>query len=66
VGDDAGRLALAGKSVTRGPHEVSEQNVGLQMLLESLTFEECLVERLAQGADRVGEDVVEHVVRLVM
>jgi hypothetical protein len=36
------------------------------MLLESLTFEECLVERLAQGADRVGEDVVEHVVRLVM
>jgi hypothetical protein len=66
VGNDSRRLPFTGKSVTRRPDEVSEQDVGLQVFLERLALEKSLVERFAQGADCVGEDVVEHVVRLLM
>ena len=60
VGDDPRRLALTGQAVARLPREVAEQHVGLEVLLERLPFEERRLEGVAQGADRIGEDMVEH------
>jgi len=52
--------AFAGQPVTGLPREVAEEDVGLEVLLERLTFEECGFERVAQCTDGIGEDVVEH------
>ena len=61
VGDHAGRFALAGQPVAGLPREVAEQDVGLEVLFERLTFEERRLERVAQRTDRIGEDMVQHV-----
>ena len=60
VGDDTGRLALAGQAVARLPRDVAEQDVDLEVLLERLALEERGLERVPQRADGIGEDVVEH------
>ena len=60
VRDHMGRQALAGKAIAGLPREVAEENVGLEVLLERLTFEEGRLERVAQRTDGIGEDVVEH------
>ena len=60
MGDDPRRLALAGQAVARLPREVAEQDVDLEVLLERLPFEERRLERVAQRADGIGEDMVEH------
>ena len=60
MGDDPRRLALAGQAVARLPRDVAEQDVDLEVLLERLALEEGGLERVAQRADGVGEDVVEH------
>ena len=60
VGDDAWRFPLAGQPVARLPREVAEQHVGLEVLLEGLPFEERRLEGVAQRADRIGEDMVQH------
>ena len=60
MGDDPRRLALAGQPVARLPRDVAEQDVDLEVLLERLPFQEGGFERVAQGADRIGEHVVEH------
>ena len=58
-----GRRALAGQPVAGLPAEVAEQDVGLEPLLERLALEQRVLQRIAQGADGVREDVVEHVGR---
>ena len=60
MGDDAWRFAFTGESVARLPREVAEEDVGLEMFLEGLPFEERRLERVAQRADRIGEDMVQH------
>ena len=40
--------------------EVAEEHVCAEALLERLTLEQGTLERVAEGADGVGEDVVEH------
>ena len=60
VGPHPGRQALAGQAVGRLPGHVAEQHVDLEALLEGLPFEEGPLERVAERADGVGEDVVEH------
>ena len=47
-------------AVARLPRQVAEQDVGLESLLEGLAFEQRVLERVAERADGVGEDVVEH------
>ena len=64
MGDDPRGLALAGQSVARLPRDVAEQDVDLEVLLERLAFEEGGFERVAQRADGIGEDVVEHGTRI--
>ena len=39
---------------------VAQEHVDLEALLEGLALEEGLLQRVAQGADGIGEDVVEH------
>ena len=60
VGDHPRRLALAGQAVAGLPGDVAEQHVDLEVLLERLALEERRLERVAQRADGIGEDVVEH------
>ena len=60
MGDDTRRLPLAGQAVAGLPRDVAEQHVDLEVLLERLPLEERRLEGVAQGADRIGEDVVEH------
>ena len=60
VGLHPRREALAGQAVGRLPRHVAEQHVDLEPLLERLPLEERLLEGVAQRADGVGEDVVEH------
>jgi len=60
VRDHMRRKPLARQAVTGLPGEVAEKNVGLEVLLERLTFEEGSLERVAQRTDGIGEDVVEH------
>ena len=60
VGLHPGRQALAGQAVGRLPGDVAEQHVDLEPLLEGLALEEGALERVAQRADGIGEDVVEH------
>src|SRR3546814_782318 len=56
-----GRQALAGQAVGGLPGRVAEQHVDLEALLERLALEERLLEGVAQGADGICEDVIEHV-----
>ena len=49
-----------GQAVARLPHEVAEEHVDLEVLLEGLPLEQRGLEGLPQRADGVGEDVVEH------
>ncbi len=60
VGHDTRWLALAREPVARLPGQVAEQHVALEVFLERLTLEERRFERVAQRADGIGEDVVEH------
>ena len=63
-GDDghhAWRGSLAGQPVGGLPRDVAEEHVDLEALLDVLLpFEEGGLERLAERADGVGEDVIEH------
>ena len=54
------RQTLAGQPIAGLPRQVSQENVGLKVLLERLSFEEGGLERVAQRTDGIGEDVVEH------
>lgn len=60
VSDDMRGQAFARQPVAGLPGEVAEKNVGLEVLLERLTFEEGGLEGVAQRTDGIGEDVVEH------
>ncbi len=60
VGNDMRREALPGKAIAGLPGEVAEEDVGLEVLLEGLPFEERRLERVAQRTDGIGEDVIEH------
>ncbi len=60
MGDDPRRLPLTGQPVAGLPRHVAEQDVDLEVLLERLALEEGGLEGVAEGADGVGEDVVEH------
>ena len=60
VGHHPRRLSLARQAVARLPAEVAEQDVDLEVLVERLAFEERGLEGVAQGADGIGEHVVEH------
>ncbi len=51
---------LAWQPIAGLPGEVAEKDVGLEVLLERLPFEECCLERVAQRTDGIGEDVIEH------
>ena len=55
-----GGQPLAGQAVGRLPRGVAQEHVDLEALLEGLALEEGLLQRVAQGADGIGEDVVEH------
>ena len=59
-GDDARRQPLAGQAVAGLPGDVAEQDVDLEVLLERLPLEERGLEGVAERADGIGEDVVEH------
>ena len=60
VGDDSGWLSLTRQPVAGLPCDVAEQHIDLEVLLEGLSFEKRRLEGVAQRADRIGEDVVEH------
>src|SRR5205823_2895641 len=60
VGPHPGRHALARQAVRGLPRQVAEQHVDLEPFLQRLAFEEAGLEGLAQRADDVDEDMVEH------
>jgi len=60
VRHDVGWQTLPGKAIAGLPGEVAEEDVGLEVLLERLPFEEGCLERIAQRTDGIGEDVIEH------
>ena len=51
---------LAGDAVAGLPGQVAQQDVGVEPLLERLAFQECVLERVPQSADGIGEDMVQH------
>ena len=53
-------VTLTGQSVARLPCGVTEEDVDLEVLLEGLALEQGRLEGVAQRADRISEDVVEH------
>ncbi len=65
VRDDMRGQAFAGQAVARFPGEITQQHVGLEMLLEWLALEERCLERVAQRTDGIGEYVIEHGVETV-
>ena len=60
VGPHAGRLLLAGQAVGGLPGHVAQEDVDLEALLDGLALEQRTVEGVADGADDVDEQVVEH------
>ena len=60
VGPDPGRLLLAGEAVGGLPGDVAEEDVDLETLLHRLALEQRLLERPADGADDIDEEMIEH------
>ena len=60
VGPDPGRLLLARQAVGGLPGHVAQEDVDLEALLDRLALQERPVERGADGADDVDEQMVEH------
>ena len=63
VGPHPGRLLLAGQAVGGLPGDVAQEHVDLEALLDGLALEQRPVERGADGADDVDEEMVEHAAR---
>jgi hypothetical protein len=53
-------LTFAGQAITRFPHQVTEQDVGLQMFFKRLTLKKCIAKSVAKSTDCIGEDMVKH------
>ena len=60
IGSDAGRVSFSGKAVGRLEGKVTEEDVNLEPLLDSLLLEEGSSKGLADRPDDVEEDVVDH------
>ena len=53
-------VALAGQPVGRLPRRVAGEHVDLEVLVGRHPLEQCGLERVAERADGIGEDVVQH------
>lgn len=60
VSKDSRRSIFTREPVTRFPTQVTEEDIDVEVLFESLALEKGALESVAEGADDIGEDVIEH------
>jgi hypothetical protein len=60
VSEYSRRSSFTGKAIAGFPAHITEENIDAEVLLEGLSFEKGTFEGVAQGADDIGEDVIEH------
>ena len=62
MSNDAWRSTFTRQAITRLPDEVTQQNIRLKMFVKGLPFKKCIRKGVAQGANRIAKDMVQHVV----